>query len=67
MTASIHTTHVAEISPITAALETAAAEKMLRDVAYVLRLTRRVKDQMVADRRTNPQPAEPRPEGVLVA
>lgn len=57
----------AETAPVLAALETAAAERMLRDVAYVLRLTRRIKAEMLADRSVHPQPAVRRAEGVLVA
>ncbi|MCS6863839.1 MAG: hypothetical protein RMJ56_03905 [Gemmataceae bacterium] len=56
----------AETAPVLAALET-AAERMLRDVAYVLRLTRRIKAEMLADRSVHPQPAVRRAEGVLVA
>jgi hypothetical protein len=67
MTPIINNARVAEATPITAAIETAAAEQVLRDVAYVLRLTRRVKDEMMADLRSQPQLAERHPEGVLVA
>jgi hypothetical protein len=42
-------THTAEVSPFAAAMEVAAAEKMLRDMAYVLKLTRRVKAEMTAE------------------
>jgi hypothetical protein len=42
--------YTAETATIAAAVEVAAAEKMLRDMAYALKLTRRVKDQMAADR-----------------
>lgn len=43
-------TNTAEASPVTAAMEVAAAEKMLRDMAYVLKLTRRVKAEMSAEK-----------------
>jgi hypothetical protein len=39
----------AEVSPVAAAMEVAAAETMLRDMAYVLKLTRRVKAEMTAE------------------
>ena len=42
-------TSTAEVAPVAAALEIAAAEKMLRDMAYVLKLTRRVKAEMTAE------------------
>ena len=43
-------TSTTEVAPVAAALETAAAEKMLRDMAYVLKLTRRVKAEMSAEK-----------------
>lgn len=42
-------TNATEVSPVAAAMEVAAAEKMLRDMAYILKLTRRVKAEMTAD------------------
>lgn len=44
-------TDTAEAAPVAAATEV-AVEKMLRDMAYVLRLTRRVKAEMAAERLT---------------
>jgi hypothetical protein len=41
-------TDTAEVAPV-AALGVAAAEKMLRDMAYVLKLTRRIKAEMTAE------------------
>ncbi|VTR95089.1 unnamed protein product [Gemmata massiliana] len=38
-----------EVAPVAAALEVATAEKLLRDMAYVLKLTRRVKAEMAAE------------------
>ncbi len=67
MTPTIGTSRITESAPVVEALETAAAEQMLRDVAYVLRLTRRIKAEMLADRSVHPQAAERRAEGVLVA
>lgn len=42
-------TDTAEVAPVAAALEVAGAEAMLRDMAYVLKLTRRVKAEMTAE------------------
>ena len=68
MTPTINTTRVAETTATSDAIELAAAERMLRDVAFVLRLTRRVKDEMMADRRAEPHAAAGRKaEGALVA
>ena len=68
MTPIINTTRVAETTATSAAIEVAAAERMLRDVAFVLRLTRRVKDEMMADRRAEPHAtASRKAEGALVA
>ena len=64
MTAITNTARVAETAP---AADTAAAEQLLRDVAYVLKLTRRVKEEMSADRARSERPAGRRAEGVLVA
>ena len=50
MTSTTNTACVAEAAAITAAVETAAAERLLRDMAYILKLTRRVKEEMTADR-----------------
>ena len=43
MTPTLNTACVAETAPVAAAVELAAAEQVLRDMAYVLKLTRRVK------------------------
>jgi hypothetical protein len=51
----------------TQTVETAAAEKLLRDLAFVLKLTRRVKEEMMADRATTQAPAGRKAEGALVA
>lgn len=67
MTPTLETPRITETAPVLAAIETAAAEQMLRDVAYVLRLTRRIKAEMLADRSVHPQAAERQAEGVLVA
>jgi hypothetical protein len=68
MTPTINLPRVAETTATAAAVEVAAAEQMLRDVAFVLRLTRRVKDEMMADRRAEPHAATGRKaEGALVA
>ena len=67
MTPTTNTTRVAEVSPATAAIEVAAAEQLLRDVAYVLKLTRRVKEEMTADRAPTPARTARTGEGVLVA
>lgn len=68
MTPTLNTARVAETTPAAAAIEVAAAEQVLRDVAYVLKLTRRIKAEMAADRRTEPNAAAPRKaEGALVA
>lgn len=45
MTAN-NTTYAAKTAPVT----TAEADKLLRDMAFVLKLTRRVKEEMTADR-----------------
>ncbi len=45
---------------------TTDAEKLLRDMAYVLKLTRRVKEEMSADRAQTQTPAT-NPERALVA
>jgi hypothetical protein len=68
MTPTINTACAAETTPAAAAIEVAAAEQVLRDVAYVLKLTRRIKTEMVADRRAEPSAAASRKaEGALVA
>ena len=66
MTAIASTPRVAKTTPNTPVADPADADQLLRDVAFVLRLTRRVKDQMVADRRQETLPARVA-EGVLVA
>jgi hypothetical protein len=58
------TTQTAKTTP---AADTAAAEQLLRDVAYVLKLTRRVKEEMTADRARCQKPASRASEGALVA
>jgi hypothetical protein len=67
MTAIANTTRIAEAASITAAVEVAAAEQLLRDVAYVLKLTRRVKEEMTADRAPTHARTARTGEGVLVA
>jgi hypothetical protein len=68
MTPTLNTACVAETAPVAAAVELAAAEQVLRDIAYVLKLTRRVKDELMADRRAESKPAAGRKaEGALVA
>lgn len=67
MTAITNTACTAEATSITAAVEVAAAEQLLRDVAYVLKLTRRVKEEMTADRAVTHARAARTGEGVLVA
>jgi hypothetical protein len=61
------TTNNARVAETTPTAGTAAAEQMLRDVAYVLRLTRRVKDEMMADRAPAAATPTRKAEGVLVA
>ncbi len=60
MIPTLNPTHIAKTT------ETAAAEQLLRDVAFVLRLTRRVKDEMMADRVPEQAPGR-KAEGALVA
>lgn len=60
-------TTTADFAPVAAAVEVAAAEKMLRDMAYVLKLTRRVKDEMTTDRVPQATHTARKGEGVLVA
>ncbi len=67
MTAITDTPRAAETAPLTAAIEVAAAEKLLRDMAYVLKLTRRVKEEMTADRAPTHRRTARTGEGVLVA
>ena len=47
MTAITNTARVAKTAPTAG---TGAAETLLRDMAFVLKLTRRVKEEMTADR-----------------
>lgn len=61
------TTTTADFAPVAAAVEVAAAEKMLRDMAYVLKLTRRVKDEMTTNRAPQAAHTTRTGEGVLVA
>ena len=56
-----------ELDPIAAALEVAAAENLLRDMAYVLKLTRRVKAAMAAEHAPEKAVANRTGEGALVA
>jgi hypothetical protein len=63
MTAITHSTRAAKTAPVA---ET-AAENLLRDVAYVLKLTRRVKEEMMTDRAPAQNPAGRKAEGALVA
>ena len=67
MTPITNTARVANTTSTDANTETAAAEQVLRDVAYVLKLTRRVKEEMTADRAPTKSPATRAAEGVLVA
>jgi hypothetical protein len=67
MTTTTNTARVAETAPVAAAVELAAAEQLLRDMAYVLKLTRRVKEEMTADRAPTHARAARTGEGVLVA
>ena len=53
MTATITTARVAKTAPVT----TAETDKLLRDMAFVLKLTRRVKEEMTADRTPTQTPA----------
>jgi hypothetical protein len=55
--------HIAHAAP---AAES-AAENLLRDMAYVLKLTRRVKEELMTDRAPTHKPAGRKAEGVLVA
>jgi hypothetical protein len=48
------------------ATEPTAAEHLLRDVAYILKLTRRVKEELMTDRAPT-HSAGRKAEGVLVA
>ena len=50
-------TNTTEAASVAAAVEVAAAEQLLRDMAYVLKLTRRVKEEMTADRAQAQAPA----------
>ena len=67
MTPTINIPHAAEARSITAAVEVAAAEQLLRDMSYVLKLTRRVKEEMTADRAPTHARTARTGEGVLVA
>jgi hypothetical protein len=64
MTAITHSARAARTAP---AAETTASENLLRDVAYVLKLTRRVKEEMMTDRAPTQNPAGRKAEGALVA
>ena len=64
MTPTINTARVAKTAP---AADSPAAEQLLRDVAYVLKLTRRVKEEMTADRAPACARTARTGEGVLVA
>lgn len=50
MTANINTARVANTAPV------ATADALLRDMAFVLKLTRRVKEEMTADRAPTSKP-----------
>ena len=63
MTPNTNTARVAKTAP---AADTAAAESLLRDMAFVLKLTRRVKEEMTADRAPTQLSAR-KAEGALVA
>lgn len=67
MTTITNTARVTNTASTAANAETAAAEKVLRDVAYVLKLTRRVKEEMTADRAPTKSSTARVAEGVLVA
>ena len=64
MTSITNTARVARTAPNT---DTAAAESLLRDMAFVLKLTRRVKEEMTADRARTESPVARTAEGALVA
>lgn len=63
MTAITNTARVAKTAPTA---DTAAADALLRDLAFVLKLTRRVKEEMTADRAPTNLPGR-KAEGALVA
>jgi hypothetical protein len=63
MTAIHHTARTAKTAPGAAP----TAEHLLRDLAYVLKLTRRVKEEMMTDRAPAQPPAGRKAEGALVA
>lgn len=54
----------ADTTPFTAAVTKTAADQLLRDMAFVLKLTRRVRDEILADVpvRTAARTAAPRRE-----
>ena len=64
MTPINNTTRVAKTAPTT---DTTAADQLLRDMAFVLKLTRRVKEEMTTDRARTVAPTAPTAEGALVA
>ncbi len=53
MTATVTAARVTKTAPVT----TAETDKLLRDMAFVLKLTRRVKEEMTADRAPTQTPA----------
>jgi len=59
--------NIAPVTETTPSPRDAEAELLLRDVAFILRLTRRVKEEMMADRPHEPRRAGRTPERVLVA
>ena len=63
MTPITNTARVAKTAPTA---DRAAAENLLRDMAFVLKLTRRVKEEMTADRAPTQLPCR-KAEGALVA
>jgi hypothetical protein len=59
-------TNTARATQTTPAAATTAAENLLRDMAYVLKLTRRVKEELMIDRAPTQAPGR-KAEGALVA
>ena len=64
MTPTTNTARVAKTAPAAAS---PTAEQLLRDVAYVLKLTRRVKEEMMAEQPAAQLGTSRKAEGVLVA
>jgi hypothetical protein len=59
--------NTAKITKTASNTGTSAADQVLRDLAYVLKLTRRVKEEMTADRARTESPVARSAEGALVA